>query len=131
MPWYKLVNCGVIVVVCGGCQEVVDMYFHTQLGARREPPADTNASCQALLSAGLDFQKIIICVIKIIINNIFVINMIIIFSSKASTEQALFKLKSVEFWKKSIFITTAFLLFIIFCFDLNFGPMVVGDKLQA
>ena len=87
----------VIVVVCGGCQEVVDMYFHTQLGARREPPADTNASCQALLSAGLDFQKIIICVIKIIINNIFVINMIIIFSSKASTEQALFKLKSVEF----------------------------------
>ena len=131
MPWYKLVNCGVIVVVCGGCQEVVDMYFHTQLGARREPPADTNASCQALLSAGLDFQKIIICVIKIIINNIFVINMIIIFSSKASTEQALFKLKSVEFWKKNIFITTAFLLFIIFCFDLNFGPMVVGDKLQA
>ena len=131
MPWYKLVNCGVIVVVCGGCQEVVDMYFHTQLGARREPPADTNASCQALLSAGLDFQKIIICVIKIIIDNIFVIDMIIIFSSKASTEQALFKLKSVEFWKKNIFITTAFLLFIIFCFDLNFGPMVVGDKLQA
>ena len=131
MPWYKLVNCGVIVVVCGGCQEVVDMYFHTQLGARREPPADTNASCQALLWAGLDFPKIIICVIKIIINNIFVINIIIIFSSKASTEQALFKLKSVEFWKKNIFITTAFLLFIIFCFDLNFGPMVVGDKLQA
>ena len=131
MPWHKLVNCGVIVVVCGGCQEVVDMYFHTQLGAPREPPADTNASCQALLSAGLDFQKIIICVIKIIINNIFVINMIIIFSSKASTEQALFKLKSVEFWKKNIFITTAFLLFIIFCFDLNFGTMAVGDKLQA
>ena len=101
MPWYKLVNCGLIVVVCGGCQEVVDMYFHTQLGARREPPADTNASCQALLWAGLDFPKIIICVIKIIINNIFVINMIIIFSSKASTEQALFKLKSVEFWKKT------------------------------
>ena len=65
MPWYKLVNCGLIVVVCGGCQEVVDMYFHTQLGAPREPPADTNASCKAsLLWAGLDFPIIIICVFK-------------------------------------------------------------------
>ena len=66
MPWYKLlVNCGVIAVVCGGCQEVVDMYFHTQLGAPREPPADTNASCRAsLLWAGLDFPIIIICVFK-------------------------------------------------------------------
>ena len=31
----------------------------------------------------------------------FVINMIIAFSTKASTEQVIFKLKSVEFWQKS------------------------------
>ena len=91
MPWYKLVNCGLIVVVCGGCQEVVDMYFHTQLGAPREPPADTNASCQAsLLWAGLGFPIIIICYIKPL-STIFLWS---IWSSPSLPKQALNKLFS-------------------------------------
>ena len=72
----------VVWVVVGGvvgCREVVDMYFHTQLGTVREAAADTSGFLPGLALASLRFhhQSHSYTIINIVINIITKTNIVV------------------------------------------------------